>query len=214
MQAALRSSTTSSSVRDRRSPDKVAQSSDAVSRTTPVAVAIVWVASIAIAAILIGAEAMRGRPGAVSQAATVSIAGVDHSRKTVTPPASDAPSTASLQARIVQALLVPLLGGDPAAGWAEPVAALDCSAAQVSVNGSPVQASMPVPKGIFRMRWQLRQCKPMGDGEQVTGTIDAMIVPDSSGYRAAMRPRGLAIDSPAGRVVLNEPFRGRVLVSR
>ena len=109
------------------------------------------------------------------------------------------------QSVALNALFVPLLGDDMPARWEEPASALNCADASVSVGLRRLIAGRPVPSEPFRIHWRLHRCTPLGDGVLISGTVDAVVTPEAGGYRATLRPNGLALDGPT-RVVLWDAF--------
>jgi hypothetical protein len=123
-------------------------------------------------------------------------------------------ATVDFKTYALNALLVPLLDDDSPPRWADPSLSVDCDAAQVTVDGAPLDIGAPVREGSFTVQWHMKRCTPFDSYLEVSGDVELRVESSGAGYRAVVLPSPLHIDSPQSHGVLTEPFVRELSIPR
>lgn len=127
---------------------------------------------------------------------------------------SPSPALRDLRSFALNALLVPLLDDDLPSRFADPSLAVDCDAADVTIDGRHPDIGSPVPREPFVVRWNLRRCAPLDDYIELSGEVELRVEPTADGYTAHIVPNGLVVVSMYGSETLEQPFDARMAVGR
>lgn len=107
----------------------------------------------------------------------------------------------------LNALLLPLLDDAEPPRWSDMVIGLNCGpGTSVLIDGEPLVAGHLVPATAFSMRWNMRQCAPMGGNVELSGSVELAVFHEDAGLGAIVMPGRLLVDSYSGRAWLRGPF--------